>query len=247
MGVTIGWNYEHFNMFKCYEMHNNWGLITQILRDNKDKVNKLLLEVKRKSDQALGNKRRKVIIKTGETLTPVGLDLEVGDSFSIISENVLANALEYKGLPAELLEEYNTLNCFQTDEEVDAFEADENAQDEHYKEDERISEKIFDAIGFNNNDYLPIKWMAWGKNFLFNSIIGLYLAKKLMPDGEWEICQTNTHTTIFSVKYKLVFDLLVWGSLKAEASTFNMLFDTEYKPATNDEFIAELKKWLEED
>ena len=228
-------------------MHQNWGLIAQILTENRDKVNKLLLEVKRKSDKKLGNKRQKVIIKQGETLTPVGLNLECGDSFHCATEILLGKALEYKGLPAELLAEYEDLHKCGTDEEVEAFEADDKAQEEYYEEDERITEKIFDAIGFNKNGYLPIKWMAWGKNYLFNSIIGLYLAKKLMPDGHWEVCETNTHTTIFSVKYKLVFDLLVWGDLNAEASTYNMLFGTEYKPATNEKFIAELKKWLEED
>ena len=81
MGVMMGWNHERFNNFKCYDMHKNWGLITQILTENRDKVNKLLLEVKRKSDKKLGYKRQKVIIKQGETLTPVGLNLECGDSF----------------------------------------------------------------------------------------------------------------------------------------------------------------------
>ena len=121
--------------------------------------------------------------------------------------------MEYKGLPAELLAEYEDLHNCRTDEEVAAFEADDKAQEEYYEEDERITEKIFDAIGFNKNAYLPIKWMAWGKNYLFNSIIGLYLAKKLIPDGKWEVYETNTHTTIFSVKYKLFFDLLLWGDL----------------------------------
>ena len=33
MGVSMDWNHEHFNNFKCYDMHQTWGLITQILKD----------------------------------------------------------------------------------------------------------------------------------------------------------------------------------------------------------------------
>ena len=240
------WNRKCFDNFKCYDMHQNWGLITQILTDNRDKVNKLLYEVKRKSDKEFGNKRKKLIIKQGETLTPIGLNLVWKNSFEEFSDELVEYALDKGEIPAELLDEYNEWQYIGTDEEDALLEFDERTQDESFATYLRIREKIFDTIGFNKNDYLPVKWMPYGRCHWYHPIIGMYLARKLMPDGKWEEFQTEGHTTIYSAKYKLLFDLLAWGCLNAEASTYNMLFGNEYKPATDEEFLVIFKGWLEQ-
>ena len=244
MGVLMGWEYERFNDYKSYDIHNNWGQIIQILTDNREKINKLLIWVRRTSGRARGLKLTKCIVNQGEILTPFSLDLAVGDTFLMFEDELFEYILEEGKIPPEHLAEYNYINIGKTEEEHVAWESDDKAQEEYYKADEIIRDKILDTIGFNNNHYLPIKWMAYGKNWWYNSRISLYLAKKLMPDGEWEVYKTDKHTTVFSAKYKLIFDLLVWGGLNAHASTYNMLFGNEYKPATDEEFSSRLTYWF---
>ena len=239
------WNHNVFNDFKGYDMHQNWGLITQILTDNRDEVNNLLCKVKRTSDPHYGVKRQKVIIKQGETLTPIGMNLHPEQTLYNFMDDLFDYVADNGKIPPEHLAEYNELHYYErTDEEQEAYECDEEAQDASCKAEEDHREKIFETIGFTKNDYLPIKWMPYGRCHWYHPIIGLYLAKKLIPDGKWEVFETDGHTTIYSAKHKLLFDLLSWGSLNAKASTYNMLFGNEYKPATDEEFIAHVKNWL---
>ena len=206
------YNPEQFKDFKFYDIHTNWGLITQILKDNSDTVNELLIQTNIKTGEEYGQKREIVRLRTGEILTPVGLHLELGDYFLKFSDDLWDYANEHENISAE---EKSSCNRFLN-----------------------RSEPILDTIGFNKNDYLPIKWAPYGKCHWYYPVIGRFIVDRLIPDGDWMFCCNIYHTTIVSDKYKLLFDLRLWGVLNAKASTYNMLFGNDYKAEPDEKLFS---------
>jgi hypothetical protein len=243
MESTPGLNeVEKFKNFKFYDMHANWGSIVGILKANRGKVNDLLLKVKRQIDKEFENSKEKIILKKDQTLTPLGLSLDMcGERLIVFQDELIEYALENGKLPAELVAEHHELHYYSGDSEDQDTD---DAQDLYFSRLCILEDKILNAIGFRNNDYLPIKWLPYGRCHWYHPVVGLFLAKRLIPDGDWKVFATEGHTTIYCEAYKLCFDLLVWGHLHGKASTYSMLFGNEYKPASDEESILELQRWL---
>jgi hypothetical protein len=225
--------FENFKNFKFYDMHANWGSIAGILKENRGKVNDMLLKVKRQIDKEFENSKEKIILKTGQTLTPLGLGLDMcGERLILFQDELIEYALENGKLSAELVAEHHELHYYSCDSEDRDTD---DAQDLYFSRLRTLEDKILNAIGFRNNDYLPIKWLPFGICHWYHPVIGLFLAGVFTAKG---------HTTIYSESYNLCFDILVWGSLNGDASTYNMLFGSEYKAATDVELGVMLQTFF---
>jgi hypothetical protein len=212
-----------------------------VLKDNRIQDNKLFVRSKNKRNKEFGRKREKTITKNGETLTASLLKLSSLDYDSTFEEELIEYALENEKLPIELVNEYNEAGHDSGDpEDQDGDEA----QAKFFATHDRITKQIVETFGFASNHYLPVKWLPYGCCHWYHPVIGLFLAKQLMPDGNSKVFRTEGHPTIYSDTYKLFVDLLVWGYLNGTASTYNQLVGNAYKPSTDEKPIIEVKKWL---
>jgi hypothetical protein len=99
-----------------------------------------------------------------------------------------------------------------------------------------IMKKIDLDWDFNKNSIHD--WIPVGECHFYNKHFGLMVAKKLMPDKNWEVVTTETHTTVVCMEDKLFFDILIWGSCNLEIYMNNTVFGEE-TPYVDNETVAQ--------
>jgi hypothetical protein len=223
-------------------MHQNWGLITQILKENRVEINKLIVKVKHKYNG--DGKKEKISIEDGETLTGSTFFLSVLDSGEcLFDDTVIHYAIKNCKLSRDVVDDWSYMWKDIEDIEGDDDEFNNNVIKERFN---ILRQTTLDTLGVSNNHYLPLYWIPGDAHHSYQLLVCMFLAKQLMPDGDWMVYSTKYHTTLYNDTYKLFFDLIVWGQLNGESSTYNMLFGNEYKPASDAAFILELQRWLKQ-
>jgi hypothetical protein len=71
----------------------------------------------------------------------------------------------------------------------------------------RISMQLYDFA--RKRDQIAF-WVPFGRCHSWNAIWGLWLAKKMVPHGGWTVRVGPNHTTVYSAKLHMVFDILAY-------------------------------------
>jgi hypothetical protein len=118
-------------------------------------------------------------------------------------------------------------------EAIDAKGKDYDFTDDDYDNRQKIKDHILQIKGYKwPSTQQPRLFVPFGSCHTFNPTFGLWLANKVLPDGEWTVRGRDVHTTVYSEKLKMVFDILYFftkdNRLEAyEAGTYDETKDPD--------------------
>lgn len=147
--------------------------------------------------------------------------LSKGDSFATLVMELSQDAMDDLDSRYLTSVEQRFLKRFRfSDSENEELVSEQKKKDRQSDENKynEIMSKVGERMGYayskTNRDKI-VFWIPFGACHSWNAIWGLWLAKKVLPNGDWIIRTNHTkHTTIYSKKLHMVFDILAyfWGT-----------------------------------
>jgi len=182
-----------------YDFIANWDKIIPHLHPGGE-IDKILAEVMTRQGLLNGSGQ------TNLYTSPPSSNLCNNDDYDILITAVLKHVKERRDM--NILTEHDT-------KILDAVDAcaetrDDEELDRLMPQLQKINDKMMNTLGYNfeaNRDNIAF-WVPFGSCHSWNAIWGIWLAKKMIPDGQWVILKSAKHTTVYSMKHHMCFDIL---------------------------------------
>jgi hypothetical protein len=217
--------------FYNYDFHANWDKITALLQGPEaqpyikrcwqlafDDIKDVRFQYHHGGDKLIGNKAYK------PTRDATDLNLNI-DNYQMLPS---FSSTDFHCMFMEFIKDlllHTPLNELKISDETktlilkyhrihDNLILDENGQysEDDYELLEELESEIMKTAGYHYSTrpyFIGFQVTSHMCHF-FNPTIGLYLAKKLMPEENWQVFHTNDHTTVVSLTSNRVFDAIAW-------------------------------------